>query len=194
MRKRFSQKIRKYSHKNSGNNMQVKAKLNYLRMSPRKVRLAADLIRGLEATAAENQLKFLPKRAALPMLKLLNSAIANAKHSFGIEKENLYISKITVNTGPILKRWRSRSRGMAVPIKKRTSHIEIVLEERPSFAKTAVSKKGKRKVKKTEKAEGTEKIEKVEKLRKRPSFRPEKEILKPKKESIVKRVFKRKAF
>jgi len=105
----------------------IRAKLNYLRISPRKVRLVADLIRGMEVVEAEKQLKFLNKRSARHLLKLINSAIANARHNFNLNKEDLYISQISVNAGPVLKRWRARARGRATPILKRTSHITLVL-------------------------------------------------------------------
>ncbi len=176
--------------------MEIKAKLNHLRISSRKVRLVADLIRGIRVEEAEFQLKFLTQRAAFSLLKLLNSAIANAKHNFGIEKENLYISKITVNTGPILKRWRPRSRGMASPIKKRTSHVEIVLEERGE-GKIKKAKKAK-KIKETEEKEAIKeragKEPKPEKIEKKPEFRPEKRIKKPKAGGLAQRIFRRKAF
>ncbi len=168
--------------------MEIKAKLNYLRISPRKVRLVADLIRGLEVSGAESQLKFLSQRAALPILKLLNSAVANAYHNFGIEKDGLYVSKITVNTGPMLKRWRPRSRGMAVPIKKRTSHVELILE-----AKKAIKAK---KVKKAKVVEAKEPIreeaEKATRTERRPIFKPEKKIKKPQGRGIVQKIFRRK--
>jgi len=109
----------------------VIAKLNYLRLAPRKVRLVANLIKGMRVKEARVQLKFCPKRASQPLLKLLNSAVANAEHNFQLKEDNLYISKITVDQGPSLKRWRPRAFGRAFPIMKRTSHITLVLEEKP---------------------------------------------------------------
>jgi len=108
----------------------ITAKLRHLKISPRKVRLVVDLIRGLSVEQAEKQLKFLPKRAAEPVLKLLNSAVANALNDFKALKENLFIAKITVDPGPTLKRWMPRAMGRATPIKKRTSHLTIVLESK----------------------------------------------------------------
>lgn len=108
--------------------LKAKAQLNYLRISPRKVRLVADLIRGLKVIEAEQQLRFCPKRAAKPLLKLLKSAIANALAS-GNDLSNLYISEIRVNPGPTLKRWRARARGRSAMIRKRTSHIIINLDQ-----------------------------------------------------------------
>lgn len=109
--------------------MPVVAKLRYLRIAPRKVRLVADLIRSKSVRQAETILRFQVKRAASPLLKLLRSAIANAKNNFKMKEQNLYVSKITVDEGPKLKRWRPRARGRAYPIHKKTSHITLILEE-----------------------------------------------------------------
>ena len=109
--------------------MEVTAKLRYLRIAPRKVRLVADLVRGKSVEEATHILNFTRKRAAKPLLKLLNSAVANASHNFQLKKENLYISKILVNEGPKLKRWRPRARGVTYEIQKKTSHITLVLTE-----------------------------------------------------------------
>jgi large subunit ribosomal protein L22 len=109
---------------------EVRAKLNHLRIAPRKVRLAADMIRGKGASYALTILKYTPKRAALPLEKLLKSAIANAKNNFQLGEDNLYISKLTVDEGPKLKRWRARAMGRAFEIQKKTSHITLVLAER----------------------------------------------------------------
>ena len=110
--------------------MPVKAKLNYLRISPRKVRLVADLIRGKSVEEAQNILNFVPKKATLALLKLLKSAIANAKNNLQIsDSSNLYISKITVGEGPKLKRWRARARGVAAQIQKKSSHVTLILDE-----------------------------------------------------------------
>ena len=125
--------------------MQVKAQLKYLRIAPRKVRLVADLIRGKSTLQAQTILNFTIKKAAVPLLKLLNSAIANAKNNFKLEEANLFISKIEVNEGPKYKRFRARARGQAYEIQKKTSHINIVLDEKK---KKTVSKA---KVKKTKK-------------------------------------------
>jgi large subunit ribosomal protein L22 len=109
--------------------MQVTAKARYIRMSPRKVRLVVDVIRGLDVVSALDQLNFMNKRARLPVMKLLNSAIANAENNFELDKNNLYIKEIRVDEGPTLRRWRPRAFGRAAPIRKRTSHISIVLAE-----------------------------------------------------------------
>lgn len=110
--------------------MEVKAHLRYLRIAPRKVRLVADLIRGKTVKEAENILNFTRKRAVVPLLKLLKSAIANAQENFKLKKENLFISKIYVNEGPRLKRVFPRARGHADIKQKKMSHVTIVLEEK----------------------------------------------------------------
>ena len=109
---------------------EIKANLKYLRVSPRKVRLVADLMRGKSATEAETVLRFLKKRASPHLHKLLKSAIANAKHNFNVEKENLTIKSIRVDQGPTLKRFMPRARGIAAGIKKRSSHISLILEQK----------------------------------------------------------------
>jgi len=105
----------------------MKAILKNYRQSPRKVRLVADFVRGKSADRALSELDFVGKRAALALKKLLNSAVASAKHNFNTEIENLFIKKITVDQGPTLHRWRARARGRAAPINKRTSNISITL-------------------------------------------------------------------
>lgn len=165
--------------------MEIKAKLNYLRIAPRKVRLVADLIRGMDVKEAETQLKFMPKRSAAPLLKLLNSAMTNAKNNFNIEKDGLYIKELRINEGPPLKRWRPVSRGRAFPIMKRTSHIDLVLEVNPSLAPT--------KVVATEDKKSVEMEKPFE--RAKPKYRAPKEITKkPKSKGLFKKIFRRKSF
>ncbi|MFH1047564.1 MAG: 50S ribosomal protein L22 [Patescibacteria group bacterium] len=110
--------------------MEVIAKVRRLRMSPRKVRLVADMVRGLDVTVAEAQLTFLNKAAARPVLKLIRSAKANAEHNFKLTGDGLYIKTIMVDGGPTLHRWMPRAFGRATPIRKRTSHITVILDER----------------------------------------------------------------
>jgi len=110
--------------------MEVKAHLRYLRMTPRKVRLVADLIRGKNVKEAKNILNFCKKKASIPLLKLLNSAVASAIHNFNLKEENLYVAKILVNEGPRLKRVLPRARGRADILEKKMSHITIVLEKK----------------------------------------------------------------
>src|SRR6056297_2698053 len=110
----------------------INAKLSRLRIAPRKVRLVADLIRGKEVEEARNILKFTVKKAAKPILKLLNSALANAENNFDIDREevDLYIDKIVVNEAPTMKRWRAVARGRTHETNKRSSHIELNLKKK----------------------------------------------------------------
>ena len=107
--------------------MEITAKLKTIRISPRKVRLVADLVRGKTALEAQSILKFTINKSAGPMLKLLNSAIANAKHNFKLDVDGLFISKLTVDAGATMKRSQPRAKGSAYPILKRTSHINLYL-------------------------------------------------------------------
>ena len=109
--------------------MEVKASLRHLRMSPRKVRLVVDTVRGVDVNNAETRLKFIQKDAARPVLKLLQSAIANAEHNFKLDREKLFIKTIVADAGATLKRHRPRAMGRAAPIRKRTTHISIVLSD-----------------------------------------------------------------
>ncbi len=106
---------------------EVTAKLRFLRMGPRKVRLIVDMIRGKKVTRALDLLSVLPKRAARPVLKLLNSAVANAKHNHSINVEDLKVAQVYVDGGPVLKRWMPKAQGRATPIRERTSHITLIL-------------------------------------------------------------------
>ncbi len=117
----------------------MKAFLKNYRQSPRKVRLVADLIKGKRVSEAFTQLQNLPKRAALPIEKLLASAVANAK-SAGIVTEDLYLANITVNEGIVMKRSMPRARGSASRINKRTSHIMLTLIEKNAEKKVVVKK------------------------------------------------------
>ena len=109
--------------------MEVKAQLNQLRMAPRKVRLVANLIKGLHVEDARVQLELMTKKSSDPMLKLLNSAVANAKNNHKLDESTLFVSKVLVNGGPTIKRWFPRAMGRAFPIKKRTCSIVLVLSE-----------------------------------------------------------------
>jgi len=109
--------------------MHITAELNYLRMAPRKVRVVADAIRGKRVPEAERTLRFLPRRASLPLAKLLRSAVANAKHNFQInDAATLRVREIRVDQGPTLKRIQPRAMGRAFRIHKKSSHVSIVLE------------------------------------------------------------------
>jgi large subunit ribosomal protein L22 len=129
--------------------MAFEAKLKYLRISPRKVRLVADLVRGKKAEEAQAILTFTVKRACLPVLKLLNSALANAKNVAQKDASTLFISKITVDEGPTLKRILPRAKGKADRIMKRSSHITLVLDEKWA-EKPAEATKATKKIKKVQ--------------------------------------------
>lgn len=109
--------------------MEIIAKAKYIRMSPRKVRLVAGLIRGLDVDKAKWQLTFNKKIASKTLLKILNSGIANAKENYDIEEANLKVASIMIDGGPVLKRWTPRAQGRDTPIRKGTSHVKLVLTE-----------------------------------------------------------------
>ena len=109
---------------------QVEARLRYLRVAPRKVRLIADQVRGLPVQKAVDLLAFGRKSAAIDVLKLIRSAVANADQKKGIDIDNLFVKLIWVDQGPIIRRHMTRARGSASRINKKTSHITVVLEEK----------------------------------------------------------------
>jgi large subunit ribosomal protein L22 len=110
--------------------MKVSAKLNKLRVAPRKMRLVTNLIKKMDVEDALNQLDVTIKRGSAPIKKLLMSAISNGESNFGIDKGNMYILDVIVGAGPTLKRWMPKAYGRAGQILKRTSQIELILEER----------------------------------------------------------------
>ncbi|MBI4059449.1 50S ribosomal protein L22 [Candidatus Giovannonibacteria bacterium] len=109
---------------------QVRAELRYLRMSARKVRQVADLIRGQSVKKAGETLKFAAKTSGAPLQKLLKSARADARHNFGLDPETLVVKEIRVDEGPTLKRFMPRAFGRSAPIRKRMSHITLVLADK----------------------------------------------------------------
>ena len=166
---------------------ETKAQLHYLRIAPRKVRLIANLIKGMDVNEAEAELMLNPQRAAKPILKLLRSAVSNAKNK-NLVTDSLRISKITVDQGPMLKRFLPRARGMATPLQKKMSHVSIVLTE--------ANKKGKKRF--TINVSKKIKDAQLKKLAKKnaPKERPEEMKSMGKKESkpgFFRRVFNRKA-
>lgn len=104
-------------------------KLNFLRMAPRKVRAVGELIKGLPVVEAEAQLMSQRRRAARPLLKLLRSAIASAKANQNASFEKLYVENLSVDQGPMLKRYLPRARGSASPIQRKMSHVTLILKE-----------------------------------------------------------------
>jgi large subunit ribosomal protein L22 len=110
--------------------MDAKAHLKYARISPRKVQIVCDLIRGKDTKTAQGILMQTPKAASELMLKLLKSAVSNAENNHNLDPENLFVSETYANPGPILKRMMPRAKGSGNRINKRTSHITIVVKEK----------------------------------------------------------------
>ena len=110
--------------------MEAKAHLRYVRISPRKIQIVCDLIRGKSVAQATAILMNTPKAASEPLLKLLKSAAANAENNHGMDPEKLYIEQAYVDAGPILKRGQPRAHGRMFRINKRTSHITVVVAEK----------------------------------------------------------------
>ncbi|MCX5906908.1 MAG: 50S ribosomal protein L22 [Deltaproteobacteria bacterium] len=109
--------------------METQAIARYLRMSPRKVRLSAELIRGKRVEEALHILAQTPKRGARVVSKVVNSALANARQNKSIDVDTLFVKTVYVNQGPTLKRFRARPMGRAGKIRKRTCHVTVVLSE-----------------------------------------------------------------
>ncbi|RLA93079.1 MAG: 50S ribosomal protein L22 [Deltaproteobacteria bacterium] len=109
--------------------METQATARYIRISPRKARYVADLIKGKKVEEALDILTFTPRKASSIISRVLKSAVANASQNESIDVDTLYIKKIFVDGGPILKRFRPRAMGRANRIRKRTSHITVVLDE-----------------------------------------------------------------
>ena len=173
--------------------MEVKASLRYLNITPRKTRLVANLVKGLEVERAKAELLFCKKRAAKPILKLINSAIANARNNLGIDG-NFYIKEIRVDQGPMLKRWMPRAFGRATMIQRKTSHITLVLEvkEPKKIEKKELAKE----IKEAKKEEISPEKTKKEVKREIPEIetrKPEKKSKLPKIFPGIKKMFKRKS-
>ena len=110
--------------------MEVKAKLRYARIGAQKARLAADLIRGMDVNDAIRTLAFRKEKSAEMMKKLVESAVANAEQKKVIDLDNLYVKHVSVDKGPDMKRFRPRAQGRAFQVRKRLSHINLVLDEK----------------------------------------------------------------
>lgn len=110
--------------------MEVKASARNIRISPTKVRIVINLLRGKGVNEALTLLQFIPKRASMPIAKVIKSAAANAEHNFNLNKDNLVISEAFVDQGPTMKRFHPRQRGQAFPILKRSSHITVLVKEK----------------------------------------------------------------
>jgi large subunit ribosomal protein L22 len=109
--------------------MQVTARLKNLQVTPRKARLVAGAIVGMSVSAADIELSKQVKKTSEPMRKLLGSAVANAEHNFGLDRENLYVASVVVGDGMRLKRYRPRAFGRAAQIIRRFCHVTLIVEE-----------------------------------------------------------------
>ncbi|MFA5052558.1 MAG: 50S ribosomal protein L22 [Parcubacteria group bacterium] len=177
----------------------VTAKLNRLDITPRKVRGIIRIISGLPVGEAEAQLLFRRERAVRPILKLLRSAVANAKNK-GLAADTLFVKEIWADEGPVLKRWLPRARGMATPLHKKFSHVTIVLasdsskKSRFAISEPIQKKKTKKAPKRGKTSDKTLKKEEPKPKEKKES--KEKAARQPaekKAENAVKRMFRRKA-
>ena len=109
--------------------METRAVARFIRISPRKVRLLMDQVRGKKVEEALSTLSFAPQKGARILRRLINSAVANAGENAGLDVDSLYIKRVYADEGPALKRWRPRALGRASRIRKRTSHMTVVLDE-----------------------------------------------------------------
>ena len=109
--------------------MESKALARHIRISPQKARLVADLVRGKDVESAINMLRFMPKKGARILRKVIESAVANASQNETIDVDTLFVKKVVVDGGPMLKRIRPRAMGRATKILKRSSHITVILDE-----------------------------------------------------------------
>ena len=110
--------------------MQARAEAKNMRISPRKMKAIADLVRGKNVKDAQAILKFTPRKGAEIFLKVLNSAVANAENNFHMDVEALIVKEIYANQGPTLKRWNAGSMGRANPVLRRSSHVGVVVAEK----------------------------------------------------------------
>lgn len=110
--------------------MQARAEAKNMRISPRKMKPIADLVRGKNVKDAQAILKFTPRKGAEIFLKVLNSAVANAENNFHMDVDSLIVKEIYANQGPTLKRWNAGSMGRANPVLRRSSHVGVVVAEK----------------------------------------------------------------
>jgi large subunit ribosomal protein L22 len=110
--------------------METRAEAKFVKMSPRKVRLVMDQVRGKSIEEALGLLSFAPQKGARVLKKLLDSAVANAEQNSGIDVDTLYVKKVYANEGPTLKRFRPRAMGRATRIRKRSSHLTVILDSK----------------------------------------------------------------
>ena len=110
--------------------MEVKAKLRNIDIGSQKARIVADLVRGKDVNEALKILAFMPQKPALHLKKLIESAVANADQKKVVDLDNLYVKHVSVDMGPSMRRFRPRAQGRATPVKKKSSHINLILDER----------------------------------------------------------------
>lgn len=110
--------------------MEARAEAKHIRISSRKMKPIADMVRGKQVKDAQAILKFTPRKGAEIFLKVLNSAVANAENNHHMDVSTLFVKEIYTNQGPTMKRWRAGARGSASPILKRSSHVGVVVAER----------------------------------------------------------------
>jgi large subunit ribosomal protein L22 len=109
--------------------MEARAVAKYIRISPRKVRLIMNQIRGKKVEEALNMLSFAPQKSAFVLKKVIDSAVANAEQNLNMDVDKLYIKRVFADEGPTFKRFRARAMGRATRIRKRTSHLTVILDE-----------------------------------------------------------------
>jgi len=110
--------------------MEVKAKLRNIKVGSQKARIVADMVRGKDVNEALKILSFMPQKPALHLKKLIESAVANADQAKVVDVDNLYVKHVSVDMGPSMTRFRPRAQGRATPVKKKSSHINVILDER----------------------------------------------------------------
>jgi len=170
--------------------MEINAKAKHIKISPRKVRLVVNAVRGMNTTKALEHLKFINKKAAGPVGKLIKSGIANAVNNYELDKDNLFIKEIRVDQGTVLKRWQPKAHGRATTLRQKMSHIVLVLAEiKESGKKKSKAQKIEAPVKlgaKPKEDEGVKIKEEKEKKPKDIARDKGKEIVDPREEGSVK--------
>ncbi len=181
--------------------MKVKAKLKNLRISPRKVRISADIVRGCNIEDAIFRLDNTVKKSNEPIKKMLLGAVANAQNNFNLEKESLVITDIQVGEGITMKRWMPRAYGRASEILKRSSHVYITLEGKEASTVKSAKKKAAKKSEMEDKTEGSEetvgKVDKKKdetlKLNKKSHYKVDAKKKESREKGWSKKMFKRKS-
>lgn len=172
--------------------MKIDATLRHLNIAPRKVRTVVDVVRGLSADEALRQLQFMHKRAARPVRKLIASAVANAEHNFALDPRSLTVVSIQVDGGPVLKRYKPKAFGRVGMIRRRTSHVRVILEGVPTGEVPQVQQKTEQKTERLPDATDTP----TSQQKKEKDFEVEKERgrkQEQQKQSFMKRFFQRKS-